>query len=283
MTNINSTCGLPQGDTTQSIYFAGILQSSFVDSDFQPDSTTNLTLDHTTTDSSERWRSPILGWYRRIVPQMPLFGYPGPLFFVIHYTALVCIVLSGVMNIGLLLHIFVFSGRKRFENSESASAGPTGTPSVRANRGRASFWRRTRGERLVAYLAIADLGYSVWHSMDKGYYAFMVENPPDLFCAVIGFFFVTFTLSQWFIVLFTAISSFSLVVIGKKISHGRHDWIILAVVYGVPVLNSTILFFLGITGQSGAWSVFVLKYLLRICIKLTNLASVSDILFCKWI
>ena len=33
------------------------------------------------------------------------------------------------------------------------SAGPTGAPSGRSSRSRASFWRRTRGERLVAYLA----------------------------------------------------------------------------------------------------------------------------------
>ena len=51
MTNINSTCGLAQGDTTQAIFYAGIIQSSSVDTDFQSDSTTkNLTLDHTTTD-----------------------------------------------------------------------------------------------------------------------------------------------------------------------------------------------------------------------------------------
>ena len=228
-------------------------QESSANEFFQPDSMENKTLANV-TKGSESWRKPLFGYYQRIVPQMPLVGYSGPMFYAINYSAFICIVLSFVVNSAVLLHMFVFDQRRRFENGGSVMSSSATSTYVKQSR--ASFWSRTRGERLVAYLAIADLCYSIVHSMDKGYYAFMVQNPPDLFCAVIGAFKTTFVIAQWFVVLFTSISSFSLVVFGKSVKHGRYDWRLLVAVFGVPMVNSIILFFLGLTGQSGTWSVY---------------------------
>ena len=74
-------------------------QESSTNGFFQPDSMENKTLANV-TKGSESWGKPLFGSYQRIVPQMPLVGYPGPMFYAINYSAFICIcvVLRGELG-----------------------------------------------------------------------------------------------------------------------------------------------------------------------------------------
>ena len=86
---------------------------------------------------------------------------------------------------------------------------------------RNSFRKWSIGERLVIYLAISDMSYSVAHVIDHSYVIHTQSNSPDLECTVFAFILQEAAFSQWIIVLFTAVSACSLIVFNKKLGLGR--------------------------------------------------------------
>lgn len=108
---------------------------------------------------------------------------------------------------------------------------------------RRSLWSRPIGERLVVYLAVCDLMYSISHVLDHSYMLAVRGNPPDAACATFAFFLNEFVLAQSLVVVFTALNAFGMVVKQKKIDLGSHDWKLLTVALGVPAA-------VGVTGEA---------------------------------
>jgi len=118
---------------------------------------------------------------------------------------------------------------------------------------RLPFWRWNVGERFVVYLAVCDLLQGISHFLDHAYMLYAKDNPPDRICTVFAFFLHNFILTQWFIILSTAVSACSLIVFGRKMPLGRRDWRLLVFAFGIPTIISVIAVSRGLLGASGAW------------------------------
>ena len=166
---------------------------------------------------------PITKW-----PDVPVFGLPGYVFDLIHITALTTIAVSLFFSVSVLVTF-------------ACGCRP--------------FFQRSIGERLVLYLAVADVGHGISHSLDHSYMMATRYHPPDVICAIFAFFLGEFTLVQSFVVCFTAVNAFILVVKEVKVSLGKYDWRLLAFVFGLPAAGLVPAASLGMLGQSGAWCV----------------------------
>ena len=201
------------------------------------------------------------GPFERELDQMPLAGYPGPLFYAIHIVSLVCLFTSAIVCFLLIVFLCLFrksddhgtSKCMKMENNNPMEMPNRFSPFRAKNKPGIPFWKWCTGERLVIYLALADLSYSITHTADKFYYVLAEANPPDLFCSAFGFLFQEFMFVQWIIVLFTAINACSLVVFNRKLNLGKWDWKLLAAAFGLPAVNGMVALSLGLLGQSGVW------------------------------
>jgi hypothetical protein len=77
----------------------------------------------------------------------------------------------------------------------------------------------------------------------------------DGICSTMGFFLLSATLSQWSVVIFSSISACSLIVFGKRLKLGHHDWILLMGTFGFAVVIAGICLGFNALGPSGAWLV----------------------------
>ncbi len=116
---------------------------------------------------------------------LPVFGLPGPIFYVIHSIAAVTLSVSIVASIGVLIYLLL---------------------PLRP------FYSRPIGERLVVYLAFDDLFCSVSHTCDYVYMLSIEDYPPDIPYIFMALFISQFIFCQFIIVSFTAINSFLMVV-----------------------------------------------------------------------
>ncbi len=157
---------------------------------------------------------------------LPVFGLPGPIFYVIHYMAAVCLSVSIVASIGVLIYL-LFPLRP--------------------------FYSRPIGERLVVYLAFDDLFYSVSHICDHVYMLSIEDHPPDIPCIIMGLFIAQFTFGQFILVTFTATNSFVMVVKEKKLNLGHNDWKLMLFAMGAPASVLLPGAALRLLGPSGAW------------------------------
>lgn len=157
---------------------------------------------------------------------LPLFGFPGYQFYLIHYTAIVSLVISILVSGSVVLYLQC--------------------------RG-VNLSLKTIGERLTLYLAVCDLCYSISHVLDHTYMTVAKDHPPDDICVTFSFFLAEFILAQSLLVSFTAINAFLLVVKEIKLSLGRYDWRLLVGAFGVPALGMAACAGLRLIGPSGAW------------------------------
>ena len=160
---------------------------------------------------------------------LPVFGFPGAEFYIIHITALVCLSVSILVSSGVLIYLLAYN-----------SSG-------------IKFFRRPIGERLTVYLALVDLHFSVTHELDHGYMLAVVDHPPDPVCITMAFFLQTFIVAQAIVVLYTAASAMTLVVLGKKIPLGRYDWHLWALTLGIPIVVGVAGTLVPFLGPSGPW------------------------------
>ena len=109
------------------------------------------------------------------------------------------------------------------------------------------------GERLVAYLALADLLYSLSHTVDHATMLAMEDHPPDVPCTIMAFFLLTFVSAQLFMITFIATNAFFMVVMEKKIELGRRDWKLLTLCFGGPTVCYAIMAPVGVLGPGGQW------------------------------
>ena len=148
--------------------------------------------------------------HEEIRPTIPVYGLPGPVFDLVHITALVSLTISILCSAGVIVYFL---------------------------KGEASFSRRNIGERLVLYLAVCDMGFSVSHTMDHAYMLAVRNHPPDVPCIIFAFCVAEFIFAQALVIGFTAISVVLLVVREVRLSLGRYDWRLLLISFGLPAAS----------------------------------------------
>ena len=148
------------------------------------------------------------------------------MFYIVHYTALCSLGISILASTGTLIY-----------QQKSTSTK--------------YFWKRKLGERLVVYLAITDLIYSVSHTCDHVLSLLYTGLPPVIPCIVFAFSLLEMILAQNMVVFLTAISLCLLVSCNRKVSFGRYDLGLLVIAYGVPAVFCIIFAALGFFGSTG--------------------------------
>ena len=118
---------------------------------------------------------------------------------------------------------------------------------------RASFWKASVGERLVVYLSICDLGFSVSHGADHVVMMVLRYHTPQPACTIIAYVVQEFTLGQSLIVNIAAVSAIIFIVQEKKVSFGCYDWKLILYAYGFPGVIGAVIGALGYLGPVGAW------------------------------
>ena len=164
------------------------------------------------------------GQFKHVVP---VYGYPGSIFYVIHIGGFVSLSISILFSSGVLIYLLC----------------PC----------RCDIWGRKIGERLVIYLAICDLGWSISHELDHAFMMALLDHPPDTACTIFGFLLAEFIFAQAILTTFTAFNAFVLVVKEVRLNLGRCDWRVLSMAFGVPCVLNSIAAFFGYLGPSGAW------------------------------
>ena len=162
--------------------------------------------------------------------KLEMFGYPGPVFYTLHSAALASIWISACVSAGVVLFFFWRGG---------CTAG--------------TVWCRPIGERLVLYLAIADLGYSLTNLMNHAYVLVLKDHPPDDACAVVGAMLQFWIQTQTMVVLFTAVNLCFLVVREVRLNLGRRDWRLLTYALGLPVASVVLGFIFDFWGPARGW------------------------------
>ena len=160
-------------------------------------------------------------------PGLPVYGYPGPLFWALHMCGFISIAISVCFSSGILTNLFFCPPKNPF--------------------------KRPIGERCVIYLALCDLGFGISHIMDHAAMVHRRDHPPDMDCAAYGFLLGEFIFAQSLVVCFTGANAFLLVVKETKVKLGIYDWKLLLFVFGVPLALFAPLAAFGHTGPGGAW------------------------------
>ena len=157
------------------------------------------------------------------------------LFYIIHYTAICSLSISILASIGTLIYQQKSTTTKY-------------------------FWKRKLGERLVVYLAITDLVYSVSHTCDHVLSLIYSGIPPVIPCVIFAFSLLEMILAQNMVVFMTAISLCLLVSCNRKVSFGVYDMGLLSLSYGVPAIMCIICAAYGFFGSTGYWYVHLFLY-----------------------
>ena len=163
---------------------------------------------------------------------VPVYGFengrPAVMFYVIHIMALVLLSISA--SVSFCLTIFLFKSKKD-----------------------KNLFRWPIGERLVVYLALSNLLYSIVHMLDHSYMLAIEYHPPRLTCMTFGFFLSTCALLQAMVVLFTAFNAFFMVVLSKKIPLGKYDIGFFLYAVGIPILVGILGLAIPFLGPQGPW------------------------------
>lgn len=89
--------------------------------------------------------------------------------------------------------------------------------------------------------------------MDHAYILITQANPPDILCRAFAFVLQEFSLAQFIIVLYTAVSACALVVFQVGIKLGGRDWLLLVAAFGVPLMIGAFCIWQKYLGPTGAW------------------------------
>ena len=157
---------------------------------------------------------------------LPVFGYPGIDFYLIHVTADVAITISIIASLSVLGYMTL---QKK------------------------NFWKRPLSERLVAYIAIGDFLFSSSHAIDHTAMLVLKDHPDDDSCIAMAFFLMWFYIGQSFFVIFTAMNAAAMVIWQKKVNLGMYDWKLLSFAVVFPGVCSIIGAATRTIGPSGAW------------------------------
>ncbi|ELT98199.1 hypothetical protein CAPTEDRAFT_212406 [Capitella teleta] len=158
---------------------------------------------------------------------LPVFGLPGHDFYILHSLALCSLGLSIIASTFVLVYLLFFASNKPVR-------------------------RRQIGERLVVYLAIYDLCFSISHSLDHSYMMATLSNPPDYICVPFAFLLHQFIMAQSLLVLFTSVNAMTMVVLKRKLDLGHNDWKLFLITLGVPASAGVVGVSVPYLGPSGS-------------------------------
>lgn len=156
-----------------------------------------------------------------------VMGLGTNLFHGVHVTAIVTCGISTLVSLSILMYMFRTM--------------------------KVSFWRCTIGERLVVYLSICDLGFSISHGLDHVIIYGTKGNTPEPACSVIAWFVQEFTLGQSLVVNLAAITAVVIIVRERRASFGKYDWVLITWAFGFPAVLGIVIASLGLMGPIGAW------------------------------
>ena len=115
------------------------------------------------------------------------------------------------------------------------------------------FFRRKLGERLVVYLAVTDIFFSITHFGDHLFTFLGRGHPPHIPCIVFSVVLMENMIAQSMVVFMTAVSLCLLVTCNRKISFGPRDVGLLLVSYGGPLIVVATCGLMGYFGNQGYW------------------------------
>lgn len=123
-----------------------------------------------------------------------------------------------------------------------------------------TFFRWTRSERFVVYLALCDGGFNISHFTDH-IHIVIVRNHvyPKELCEFYGFNLAVFITAQNLMVNVVAINAFVLIYFNKQIPFGKKDYRLLLWTFGAPIVFSAIAGILGQLGPNGTLYVLSVK------------------------
>ena len=156
-------------------------------------------------------------------------------FLSLHIPAIVCI-LCGLVGSGIVIY------RSSFSNF---------------SRNRKRFFKRSKSERFVIYIALCDACFNVFHLMDHIHVIITRYHVhPKYLCVFYAATILEFICAQLLMVNIVAINIFVLIYFGKDINFGRYDWRILLWMFGFPFLIVILAISLDILGPNGMFCFF---------------------------
>lgn len=158
---------------------------------------------------------------------LPVYGLSNGSFYYIHIPALVCIFSSFCCVLAVLILSFRQKDCK-------------------------SFFRWTKSERFIVYMAICDGCFNLTHSMDHLHYTITKDHVrPRELCEFYGFIMGQFLTAQNLLVNIVAINAFVLMFLNKNLEFGNADWRLMAWTLGVPIVSYTAAVATGQLGPTG--------------------------------
>ena len=158
---------------------------------------------------------------------LPVYGLNTPRFYGLHIPSIVCLTFS----LACAIIAFVVSFRRH-----------KGT----------SFFHWVACDRFIVYLAICDGALNLPHCGDHLQVAITKDHIyPPVLCQFYGFMVAVFASSQNILVGIIAINIFAMMYFNKKLHFGKLDWILLTIVYGVPIAGGITAWCLGYLGPNG--------------------------------
>ena len=160
-----------------------------------------------------------------------VLGFPPVLFEVLHLTGIMACFISFLASSGVILYLFITENR-------------------RSNR---PFYKWTNGERLVVYLAVFDLTFSLVHSVDHGYMFVTSRFLQYDLCRILAFLIIQSVSGQWLVIIYTACSALLMVIFHRRLPKGRYDWKLIVWSTVPPFIFSSCGIIFGYYGQSEGW------------------------------
>ncbi|XP_052084931.1 uncharacterized protein LOC127722128 [Mytilus californianus] len=163
---------------------------------------------------------------------IPVFGAGHSCFYVIHVTAIVCLVLSFSTAISVIISLFKSKARKPFMT-----------------------WQKH--ERFLIYRCICDTIFGFVHSLDHGQMLFTQDHVrPRGLCSMYAVIIVNLCVSQMNLSLSSAFNALLSVYFRKNFDFGRNDWKLLVFIFLIPFIVVVVIWSLGVLGPGGFLCVF---------------------------
>ena len=142
-----------------------------------------------------------------------------------------------------------------------------------------TFFRWTKSERFVIYMAICDGLFNIAHFSDHLHILIAKKLPtPKSLCVFYGFLLGEFITAQNLMVNLVAINVFVLIFFHKKINFGRWDHRLLLYIFGAPGFALTIVGALGQLGPNGSLYVTLLTVINSNIVILNSICFLLSIL-----
>ena len=159
---------------------------------------------------------------------LPVYGAGTHLFYSLHVPALLCITCSFISAVIVL------------------------TLSYKSKNFR-TFFKWSKSERFVVYLAICDGSFNLAHFTD--HFHILVNRDhvyPKPLCQFYGLMLAEFITAQNLMVNVVAINAFLLMYFNRNLDFGKRDYRLLIWTFGIPLLGATIAAFFKQLGPTGS-------------------------------